>query len=134
MHEKSVVDGSSGCGLRGLEKSFCKFVESSWVASLFRGSTFWRAVGASWKPLWGDLLGPLGGLRGLILAFLTALLSLHLTQISAGTQGEVVLFWGGKITRVLKRTPTRQNPSGSITGHLWACNSFAGRHASPGPQ
>ena len=30
-----------------------------------------RAVGASWKPLWGDLLGPLGGLRGLILALLT---------------------------------------------------------------
>ena len=76
MHEKSVVDGSSGRGLRGSEKTFCQFVESSWVASLFRGSTFWRAVGASWKPLrrlWGDLLGPLGGLRGLILALLTAL-------------------------------------------------------------
>ena len=51
-------------------------MESSWVASLFRGSTFWRAVEASWKPLrrrWGDLLGLLGGLRGLIWALLTAL-------------------------------------------------------------
>ena len=76
MHEKSVVDGSSGRGLRGSEKTFCQFVESCWVAPLFRGTTFWRAVGASWKPLrslWGDLLGPLAGLRGLILALLTAL-------------------------------------------------------------
>ena len=75
MHEKSVVDGSSGRGLRGSEKTFCQFVESCWVAPLFRGTTFWRAVGASWKPLrslWGDLLGPLAGLRGLILALLTA--------------------------------------------------------------
>ena len=66
MHEKSVVDGSSGRGLRGSEKTFCQFVESCWVAPLFRGTTFWRAVGASWKPLrslWGDLLGPLASLR-----------------------------------------------------------------------
>ena len=56
-----------------VRKDLCQFVESSWVASLFRGSTFWRAVGASWKPLWGDLLGPLGGLRGLILALLQPL-------------------------------------------------------------
>ena len=49
MHEKSVVDGSSGRGLRGSEKTFCQFVESCWVAPLFRGTTFWRAVGASWN-------------------------------------------------------------------------------------
>ena len=37
MHEKSVVDGSSGRGLRGSEKTFCQFVESCRVAELVRG-------------------------------------------------------------------------------------------------
>ena len=36
MHEKSVVDGSSGHGLRGSEKTFCQFVESCRV-ELVRG-------------------------------------------------------------------------------------------------
>ena len=51
-------------------------VLSTLVLSRRSLGTFWRAVGASWKPLrslWGDLLGPLAGLRGLILALLTAL-------------------------------------------------------------